>query len=89
MNKKAKHIYKKYVQFMNDLSRRSVKLSLPNDTRAAGVVLMYRSLIKSRFNLKQYYYNHDVPKKLSDEDFVTIAELEAVLYPLALLIKLL
>ena len=55
MNKKAKHIYKKYVKFMQELSRRSVKLSLPNDTRAAGVVLMYRSLIKSRFNLKQYY----------------------------------
>jgi len=88
INKKAKGIWKKYAAQMKELKRHQVKLIVPNDTRAAGVVLMYQSLIQSRFNLMKFYSDHPGSMVISNNAFVNIAELEAVLYALSVLIKL-
>jgi hypothetical protein len=73
---------------MTELQRKYIKIIVPNDTRAAGVVLMYQSLLRSRFNLKKFYGDYPDATQVSDDMFGKIAELEAVLYPLSVLIKL-
>jgi hypothetical protein len=87
-SKKKKSVWKAYAKQMKELGRHFIKIFVPNDTRAAGVVLMYQSLLRSRFNLKKFYADFPDATQVSDDMFVKIAELEAVLYPLSVLIKL-
>jgi hypothetical protein len=88
VNKKKKSVWKSYAKLMRDEKFHFVKLIVPNDTRAAGVVLMYQSLLRSRFNLKKFYDDYPESVKCTDEMYEKIAEIEAILYPLSVLIKL-
>ena len=66
-----------------------MKQFLGNDTRAAGTQLFYNSLVKSRWNLAMYWSGElEGDHSLSNDEFIAVAENEAVLYPLGLLIKI-
>jgi hypothetical protein len=91
MNKKAKTRFAKYKKQMNNQGRIANRIFMPNDTRAAGVHMFFNSMITSRWNLDSYWYEDPAARKyeLDNDEYATIAELEAVLYPIALLTKLL
>jgi hypothetical protein len=91
MNRKAKQRFAKYKSTMAGMGRVANRIFMPNDTRAAGVQMFYNAMILSRWNLACYWYEVEETGdvQLTNKEFVELAELEAVLYPLALLTKLL
>ena len=86
-NKKAKSRYLKFVTMMQGAGRHAKKILIPNSTRAAGLVLMYGSLLEARWNLSEYIHRNKDAKELHDDDFWKMSQLHGVLYPLKVLIK--
>jgi hypothetical protein len=72
---------------MSDAGRSAMRLFIPNSTRAGGVALHYESMIKSRWNLYQYWHQHQQAAALEDGQFWTMSQLYSVLYPLLVLTK--
>ena len=87
MNKKAKNRFLAYQQLMADKGRSAIRLAIPNSTRAGGVALHYESMIKSRWNLYQYWHSHPQATAIEDGQFWTMSQLCSVLYPLLILTK--
>ena len=70
------------------LGRESTTIVMPNDVRAAGHHIFYKSLIESRWNLDLHWFETDKKEhRLENKEFVTVSEIESVMYPVALLIK--
>jgi hypothetical protein len=87
MDKKAKSRWKSYEEFQKGLKRECRKLIIPNDTRSAGVALMYQSLIKNRYNLLLYYQEYKEFPQIQTSEFRTYSEIESILYPMTVLIR--
>ena len=88
MNKKAKTRFKTYQQMMETHSRKHRRLYLPNKTRVGGTHRMYLCLLISRWNLRVYYYSNPSVPQISNEDFIRMSEMEAVIWPARRLSKL-
>jgi hypothetical protein len=89
MDKKSKSRYAKYEIMMKTSGRRAVKLFMPNSTRVAGTYLMYQSAVKNRWNLRFYWEQMEQKSDfLENAEWILVAQLEAVLYPIAQLSKL-
>ena len=66
---------------MRKLGRKAVRFYIPNATRVAGVHNVYQSLIKSRWNLNCFFNMEGAPayvKRLSNNQFMEVAQMEAV-----------
>jgi hypothetical protein len=66
------------------------RIALPASTRAAGGCLLYQTILTQKILFGEYWRatgKKDGKKELTNEDFIQIAELEAVLYPLSVLVK--
>jgi hypothetical protein len=85
MNKKQKHIFKKYTDYCKQLFNYNViKLEIPNDTRVSGVFRMYDTLLRSKHAIVNYCtYGNDKrlfnDLMLSDDEWQMVAETHAVL----------
>merc|ERR1712107_277076 len=61
-----------------------IKLSVPNETRVAGYCLAMESLLKSRHTIDHVfqnssYFQSNLRKALSSDDWILMADIEAVL----------
>jgi hypothetical protein len=89
LQKKAKSRYPNYVASVQKMGHEAVKLHLPNGTRVTGTHLMYMGAVISRWNLFHYWNQKDMrANTLGNDDFILVAELEAVLWTCAQLSKL-
>lgn len=88
-NKKSKKRYFDYEVVCLKTGRNIVKFTVPNSTRVSGTWSMYLSVTRGRWNLKCYWHHkHSQCPRLTNSQFVTVAQLEAVLWPAARLSKL-
>lgn len=87
MNRKSKGRYSDYCKNMTEKGRSPRKLIIPNSTRAAGVVLHYESMLKSRWNLDSFCYDHNEARRIEDDTWWEMSHVYSVLYPLMRLIK--
>lgn len=87
-NKKSKNTFKLYKKFIRETFKEDVRaFVLPNDTRVAGVFLMFESLIKQKDYVVRYCNNflkNEAQKKLeermlSNEEWERLAEAESIL----------
>jgi hypothetical protein len=69
------------------MGRNPLNLLLPNSTRAAGVVLNYESMLRSRWNLDLYWFEKPRAVQLSDDQYWEISKVYSIVYPLMRLIK--
>lgn len=74
---------------MQSKGRPALRIPLPNSTRAAGHHIFYNSMVTQKFNLDLYFWSEGKEDKgLSEGKAIVVAQLEATLYPVALLTKL-
>jgi hypothetical protein len=86
MEGKSKDRYMKYNDYLkeNVNAQGGLVLALPNDTRVAGTVLMYQSMIRSYYDLNYYLLSANCPaafKSLAPTkaEWKVLTEIEAVL----------
>lgn len=81
MNKKSKSRWISYQQLMETHSRKPRRLYLPNKTCVGGTHRMYLCLLISRWNLRIYYNESASVPSISNQEFIEMAELEAIIWP--------
>jgi hypothetical protein len=85
MDKKSKSRFNKYKQYCKSrLGVDVIRFALPNETRVAGVYLMYASALRSRKTLMQYCNNSAEAMqydalKLTELEWIQLSETYAVL----------
>ena len=87
MNKKSKGKFAAYRSAMEKSGRKARVIVMPNSTRAAGHHIFYSSLLGSCWNLDQWWHQTDEAGVLTNKEFIVLADLESVLYPVSLLSK--
>ena len=85
MNKKSKGKLHWHKEHMARQGRTANAIKLPNSTRASGYHMLYESMLLSRWNLHIWWHHTDELDGLSNENWILLAELEAVLFPLSVL----
>jgi hAT family C-terminal dimerisation region len=73
---------------MQACGRSSGKIVMPNSTRAAGILLLFESLVREKHNLVMYWMSNVKAKDLEDKEFYLVSQLCSVLFPIGLLVKL-
>ena len=88
-NNKKKSTYRKYQEYCTKARLGCKRISLPNATRAAGVSILYQSIVIQRFAFAHYWFHKPETGQMqfTDDQFQLVAELESVLCPMSLLIK--
>jgi hypothetical protein len=88
MDKKSKGRFKNFKKKMAKMGRKAIKITLPNSTRAGGVVIMFESLVRSRWNLHHYWHEDTTAKELRDDEFYLVSQLASVMGPINHLLRL-
>jgi hAT family C-terminal dimerisation region len=87
MEKRAKSRLKKMQELMTTCGRVCCRIAMPASTRAAGILILFESLIRERFNLAIYWHSNVVAKDLTDSDYYAISQVASVLFPIGVLVK--
>ena len=86
-NKRNKNRFLLYVKEMGKFGREALKIIQPASTRAAGHQLHFEAMIKARWNFYHYWHKYpSIPSQLDHKEYVTLADISAVLHPLTALI---
>jgi len=86
MNAKSKGRFLGYKTMMEARARTGLRITLPNSTRAAGVILHYEAILKSCWNLRLYWMDEPEAPKITEHDMNLLSEFYSVLYPLMKLV---
>ena len=84
-DKKSKKKWDDYSTVMKSCARMVTKILQPNKTRASGVRLHYEGMVRARWNLDLYWFKKSITGGLSNEQFLIVAQLWSVLYPIGIL----
>ena len=87
MEKRSKARFVDYQKSLKADGRIALKLALPNATRCAGAQIHFESMIRARWNLYNYWHKNPRATALDNDEFVTVADVAAVLHPMMFLIK--
>jgi len=88
MDKKSKGRFKNFRKKMEEMGRSTIKIVLPNSTRAGGVVIMFESLVRSRWNLHHYWHQDTTARDLTDDEFYLVSQITSVMGPINHLLRL-
>jgi hAT family C-terminal dimerisation region len=87
MEKRAKSRHNKMMELMTSHGRLCCRIAMPASTRAAGILILFESLIRERFNLDIYWHSNVLAKDLTDSDYYAISQLASILFPIGVLVK--